>query len=41
MDILLGVDAGTSVIKAVAITPTGTETALATRSLSTAHPEPQ
>lgn len=41
MDVLLGVDAGTSVIKAVAITPTGTEKALTTRSLSTDHPQPQ
>lgn len=41
MDILVGVDAGTSVIKAIAITPAGSEKALATRSLSTDHPEPR
>lgn len=41
MDILVGVDAGTSVVKAIAITPAGSERALATRSLSTTHPEPR
>lgn len=41
MDILLGVDAGTSIIKAVALTPNGDEHALATRSVPIQHPEPQ
>lgn len=38
MDVLVGVDAGTSVIKAIAITPAGRQQALATRELSTDHP---
>ncbi|MFC6907163.1 FGGY-family carbohydrate kinase [Halalkalicoccus tibetensis] len=41
MDILVGIDAGTSVIKAIAITPTGREQALATRELTTDHPRSQ
>lgn len=37
----MGVDAGTSVVKAIAITPAGSEKAVATRSLSIDHPQSQ
>lgn len=39
MDILLGVDAGTSIIKAVALAPNGDEHALATRSVPIQRPD--